>query len=325
MLKSCIIYNPAAGRGQARHFISAARRSLGITADLWTTTQPQQAETLAKQAAHSGYHRVIAAGGDGTVHEVANGLLDSGQSDIVLGVLPIGSMNDYAAALGIDAEAIRRGQKPTTEIITVDVGIARAGNRERFFVNGLGIGFNGMVTIESRKILGLRGLPLYTLALFQAMIRHFAHPNWEMILDNRRIRSPSLALSVNLGIREGGFQVTPRAELSDGWFDYLHATTLTRWELLHFVPALITGTIPKNHPRIHTGQCRTARVLSDSPLCVHADGELLCVPEDRICEVTVTLIPGRLRVEAIPRHARTRQADHAMNQVPASSVAIQRP
>lgn len=242
---------------------------------------------------------MIAAGGDGTVHEVANGLLSSGRTDVVFSVMPIGSMNDYAAALGFDTHMARHGRRPATETFLVDVGVARAGGRERFFVNGLGIGFNGIVTIESRKIRRLRGLPLYTLALFQAMIRHFAHPVWETRLDDRVIQSPSLALSVNLGTREGGFRVTPRANLADGWFDYLYATNLARWELLRFVPALLTGTVPENHPRIHSGRCRIASVVSETPLCVHTDGELLCVPEDQIHEVSMELLPGRLRVEAV--------------------------
>src|SRR5207248_6101369 len=71
----CVIFNPAAGRGRAKQRIESLRRTLRSRAQFWTTHSPEHAEKLAFQAAQSGFGIVAAAGGDGTVHEVANGLL----------------------------------------------------------------------------------------------------------------------------------------------------------------------------------------------------------------------------------------------------------
>ena len=104
-----------------------------------------------------GSRKVVAAGGDGTVHEVANGILASGRRDVVFSVWPIGSANDYAYSLGM-SEWWRRGAgTPPTEMLEVDVGRVTAAGRERYFVCNLGVGFNGMVNGEARKTRWLGG------------------------------------------------------------------------------------------------------------------------------------------------------------------------
>jgi len=157
-----------------------------------------------------------------------------------------------------------------------------------------------MVTIEARKIRRLRGLPLYALAFLKAMVKHFATPRMRIAFDDREYNGPTLALTVNLAQREGGFPITPDASLTDGLFDYMHATRLRRWHLVRYLPAMARGTLPDNHPLIHLGRARRIAVHSEKPLCVHADGELLCVPADGVREVEVEVIPGRLRVEVFP-------------------------
>src|SRR3954470_22802713 len=98
---ACVIYNPAAGRGLARRLIERLRRR-GAAYDFRPTAAPGHGGELAERAVADGHGTVIAAGGDGTVHEVANGLLRSGRREVVFGVWPIGSANDYAYALGVD-------------------------------------------------------------------------------------------------------------------------------------------------------------------------------------------------------------------------------
>lgn len=171
------------------------------------------------------------------------------------------------------------------------------GDRERYFVNTLGAGFNGMVTLESRRIRWLRGMPLYGLAFLKAVAKHFAAPRMRIRFDETERDEPTLALSINLGQREGGFPITPDADLTDGLFDYMHATRLSRWQLIRYLPSMATGQLPRNHPRIHLGRARRIEIQSDSPLCIHADGEFFALPEDRLSEAVVEVIPSRLRVE----------------------------
>ena len=148
-LPTCVIYNPAAGRGRAARMIER-RRTAEI--EVRPTSRAGDAEAIALRAAKEGFARVVAAGGDGTVHEVANGILRSGDPGVVFGIWPIGSANDYAHALGVTGSATQ-----LTEVHSVDVGrIEDAAGRERFFVNGLGVGFNGAVTAEAQRIRWLR-------------------------------------------------------------------------------------------------------------------------------------------------------------------------
>src|SRR5689334_15757480 len=97
----CVIVNPAAGKGRARRLFEGLRRALGPRAEFWLTEARGHAEELALRAGRGGFALVGAAGGDGTVHEVANGLLRAGETAPPLAIYPIGSANDYAFSLGL--------------------------------------------------------------------------------------------------------------------------------------------------------------------------------------------------------------------------------
>lgn len=296
---TCLIYNPAAGRGNARRAVAAAARRYAGAA-LRPTAHAGHAVEVARRAALDGFARVVAVGGDGTVHEVANGLLQSGRPDVVFSTWPGGSMNDYAYTLGLGRWS-REGCREPLAVVAADVGVVRGGGRERYFVNGVGFGFNGMVTVESQKVRSLRGLPLYSVAFLRVMAYHFATPDVTVRLDGTEAAGPTLALSVNLGQREGGFPVTHDARLTDGRFDTLRVGAVRRWELVRYLPALITNHLPADHPELSRRQCAQVTVQSAVPLCVHTDGEILCRPEDGVTGWEVEVSPGRLRVEVCPR------------------------
>ncbi len=291
----CVIYNPAAGRGRGSARLDRLRRTLGAAAEFWPTSGPGQAEELALRAAGTGFSVVAAAGGDGTVHEVANGVLRSESNTVTLAVVPVGSANDYAHSLGLDDRWWLRPD-PTVSVHLVDVGIVRSGVRSRFFVNGLGLGFNGAVTLESRRIKRLQGLALYGLAFLRALWLHFHSPLMTVRLDDAEARTlPTLALSLALGRREGNFVVAPNALLDDGLFDYVHVGPLRRRDLLAFVPGMITGRL-REHPDVRMGNCRRVRLRSEAALTVHVDGEFFCKPNDDVLTLEVDLLPARLRV-----------------------------
>jgi diacylglycerol kinase (ATP) len=291
----CVIYNPTAGRGRARAALEQLRRTLGTRAEFWPTTGPGMAEQLATRAAQSGFPFVAAAGGDGTVHEVVNGLMLAHQPDVTLAVVPLGSANDYAHSLELSGDWWRR-LDPAIGVRRVDVGQARAGSRSQYFCNGLGLGFNGLVTLESRRIKFVRGIPLYGLALLRTLLYRFATPAMTVQFDEQPPRiGPTLAVSLAIGRREGNFVVAPDALLDDGAFDYALAGALGRLSLLGFLPGLVSGRLP-SHPEVWRGRCRGLRVRSETPLIVHVDGEFFCLPEEGVCELEVDLLPGALRV-----------------------------
>src|SRR5207248_3689765 len=127
-------YNPAAGRGKAEKLLKELR---GADVELRPTAAPWHAVELAREAAGEGFAKVVAAGGDGTVHEVANGLLQSGNRDVVFAVWPLGSANDYAYTVGMSAWWERRGERLPTEVIAADVGRITGGGREVYSVCNL--------------------------------------------------------------------------------------------------------------------------------------------------------------------------------------------
>ncbi|HVS34723.1 MAG TPA: diacylglycerol kinase family protein [Gemmataceae bacterium] len=292
----CVICNPAAGRGRARIRMERLRRELAGRAEFRLTTGPGEAEALALHAAADGYPIVAAAGGDGTVHEVANGLLRSGKSEVIFAPIPVGSANDYVHSLGL-ADGWTRRPDGAVGPGWVDVGLVRSGARSRYFVNGFGAGFNGLVTRESRRIRRLRGLPLYGLAVLRVILFQYTTPATTVGLDDGPpLTTPTLGLSLAVGRREGNFVVAPQAVMDDGLFDYVHGGALTRWDLLVFMAQMAAQRLRTDHPLVRMGRCRRATLHSEAPLIVHTDGEFFCLPEDGLHDLEVDMLPRALRV-----------------------------
>jgi diacylglycerol kinase family enzyme len=301
---TCVILNPTAGQGRARRALRRLRQALGGRAEFWCTRAAGEAEELALRAAREGFAQVGAAGGDGTVHEVVNGLLRAGRPETALVVFPVGSANDYAASLGLSPDwwlrdSLDRGVRP------VDVGVARRPDgRARYFINGVGLGFNAAVTLERNRIPWLRGVALYSLGLLCALSYRFARPVMKVTFQcNGDSNAPvvrqvrTLALSVAIGRREGNFMLAPRAELDDGFLDYLQAGTLRRWELVRYLPQMISGDLPYSHPQLWHGRCQQVQVESEAPLAAHLDGELFSRPEDAAHRIDITILKHGLRVK----------------------------
>ncbi len=138
----CVIFNPASGKGQAGRRLAQLGKQWGAHAQFQPTAHAGHGVDLARAAAQAGFGIVVAAGGDGTVHEVANGLLQSGRRNIGFAIIPLGSANDYHASLEMEPPADTSGSR------VVDVGVVRGpGGRQTYFVCCLGLGLNGAVTL----------------------------------------------------------------------------------------------------------------------------------------------------------------------------------
>ena len=292
---TCVIYNPAAGRGRSILAVSRLRRRFSGV-EFRPTAHPGHAVELARRAAGEGFARVVAAGGDGTAHEVANGLLTSGNQDVVFAAWPAGSMNDYAFACGLADWPAGRGP---LAVIAADVLRVRVDGAECYAINGVGVGFNGAVTVESQGLHRLRGHALYASAFLLAAARRFSKPVVRVELDGVASVGPLLALSVSVGQREGGFRLFPAAKLDDALADTLRLGGIRRYELPRYLPGLLAGRLP-THPELTTGRCQLAQLTSDVGLCVHADGEVIRRPGGGPTDLRIELLPGRLRVEVCP-------------------------
>ncbi|HEX6984361.1 MAG TPA: diacylglycerol kinase family protein, partial [Planctomycetaceae bacterium] len=249
----CVIFNPAAGRRRARRRLARFLAAYEKAATFRPTEYAGHAVELARQAAEEGFATVAAAGGDGTAHDVANGILRSGR-DVAFAVVPIGSANDYAYSV------VRQfGTNPLTDATShpVDVGVVRMPDgRERFFIECVGLGLAGLVTIESRRIPYLQGVPLYGLAAWRALAKAPEPPEIELSFDGGPWeRHPMLMLSLLLGRREGNFLLAPDAILDDGLFEFAHARRIGRWEALRLLPRLALAGPPRDHPEVRLGRC----------------------------------------------------------------------
>ncbi|MFM8406530.1 MAG: diacylglycerol/lipid kinase family protein [Pirellulaceae bacterium] len=285
-----MIWNPKSGRGRA------ARR-LAKVPDRWTdgweviaSERPGHARELARELA-SECSMVVAAGGDGTVHEVAGGLLES-EANCRLGILPIGSANDFAWSL---LRQLARSSSHGGVLGKVDVARVVAGDgRSRYFVENLGTGLSGEVTRWSRRIPWLQGTLLYSVAAAMAIV---CHRGYRIACNGKGAEESTLLMSIMLGRREGGFLMCPDARNDDGLFDLVHARGLNRWGALHLLPRVAIWGAPRQHPKIHRSQATQVLLESDRALTVHTDGELMLLPEDQVTRLEVELLKGRLQVE----------------------------
>jgi len=290
----CVIFNPTAGRRRAHQRLEALRAAWSSCADFRPTTAPGDGARLARKACEEGFEAVIAAGGDGTAHEVANGVLESHLRDVLFGVAPLGSANDYAHSL--EQEFGPAATQPARGVM-VDVGQLRSDKgHDCYFVNSIGLGLAGAVTLESRAIGWLQGLPLYGLAALRALWRRFeAPPLTTRYDDGPEEMQRTLLLSLLIGRREGNFVLAPDAKLADGQFDYVQALNMSRWNVLTLLPRLATKGPPQEHSLVRQGRCTRLKVSCPVPLTVHVDGEMYCRPTDHIKQLEMELLPARLR------------------------------
>lgn len=304
----CIV-NPAADRGRARVRWQAVERVLRqkrVSFDVVFTQGISHALETARAAARSGkYAALVAAGGDGTVNEVVNGLcLASGDGgNCALGIFPIGSANDLATIVGIP-----RAPEAMVELLVthrtrlVDVGLVESPDIQgptsplRYFINNCGLGFEAQVSLESRRIRRLRGFFIYLVAVFRTLI-HYRQPFVQVHWDGNERAERMLLITVGNGRRAGGgFWLTPFAEIDDGWLDVGFARALNRLEILRLLPKAMHGRHVED-PAFTLARCRTMEVHTDIPIPIHTDGETVVVGTRH---VQVRVLPKRVRVICDP-------------------------
>jgi YegS/Rv2252/BmrU family lipid kinase len=269
----------------------------GIDFDLVRTKGPWHAARLAEQAVKDGFETVVAAGGDGTVNEIINGLLAASQGGTgpKIGVIPAGSGSDFASGIGLPTDLqeacrhIARGQNKTIDIGRVTV----AGQKPRYFGNVVGVGFDGAVLIETLKMKRLRGLTLYLLAVLKTIFLNFEAPMTTVAYDGQEMVLPAMLVSVTNGPREGGgFVIAPEARPDDGLFDVCIARDVDRLTILRLLPHFLKGTHVDLDP-ITMVQAQQVTISSPEGLIAHVDGEVLCTDAPWIrCEI----LPGVLTV-----------------------------
>ena len=295
-----VILNPAAGHGYGARVEPKLRQGLEaerIDYEMVWTDGPWHAAELAERACADGCEMIIAAGGDGTVNEIINGLMKApqGTGRRRLGIIPAGSGSDFATGIGLPTDLQEAcGQIASGQTMTVDIGrVTVPGQEPRYFGNVVGIGFDGAVLVETLKMKRLRGLALYLPAVLKTIFMNFKAPQMTIEYDGVKIEQPTMLVSIANGFREGGgFLIAPDAKPDDGLFDVVIADEVSQLTMLGLIPHFLRGSHVDLDP-ISIVQAKQVTVSSPDGLIAHVDGEVLCLSAPSIrCE----MLPGALEV-----------------------------
>ncbi len=298
-----LIFNPHADGGRGWKVASSLQAIIERYGGAsWTATEfPTHATELALQAAREGYQIVIAVGGDGTVHEIVNGLMQVElERRPALAVVPIGSGNDFCANAGLPiepGEAMMGAFAGSPK--AVDLGLVRDGSgRTEYWDNTLGIGFDAATVINSHRITWLRGMAMYTVALIRTILKDFHAPVMTMQIDHESLECELLVLVLCNGRREGGgFLVAPDADPQDGILEYVMVKNMSRPMMFRLIPELMRGTHGR-FKQVQLGTFRKLQLTADSPLLIHTDGEIFASAKTDVRDLTVEILPGALQVIA---------------------------
>jgi diacylglycerol kinase (ATP) len=283
-----LVLNPTADRGRAaarRGEISAYLEERGVKVVWHFTEGPGHASKMASELPDGAL--VVAVGGDGTVHEVAAACVGT---ERVMGVLPVGSGNDYVKALGIGTN-LGRALEVVVEgrVKSVDTGEI---NGVRFN-NGLGIGFDAEVAAgvaEAPKLLG--GFGAYLWSVGQLLWGMRCHEVRLKLGGGEKILVKTILVAVALGTTYGAcFRLAPESRLDDGAFDVVWSEEVSRAEVLRLIPTVLRGT-HLSHPKIHFARTAEVEVSLEEPTPAHVDGEML--PPTR--KFRARVLPRSLRV-----------------------------
>ena len=300
MQNTKFIVNPVAGALTTKKkwpLISSLLKRLGIHFDYQFTEGIGHAIELAKEAAIEGYHRIVAVGGDGTINEVANGIINSNNTaDTALGVISTGTGGDFIRSVGIPHDYVQACSCLNGErSLAVDVGVVeyhKLGKpMQRYFINSAGTGFDAAVialTEKSSKRFG--GTIPYLLGVLRTILTYRNKQVTYKVGDTTETKRIVSIMVANGRYAGGGMKFAPTAKLDDGLLDMLVISDMGKLELIKAFPSVYKGT-HIFHPKVKLQQTDRVSVESNEKLPVYADGELLGEGP-----VVFRLIPARLQV-----------------------------
>lgn len=280
--RTLFIVNPAAGAGRGNGRWEALARRLeraGLDAQRVLTTEPGHAARVAFEAA-AGYDMVVAVGGDGTAHEVASGLLASRHQRAAFGVIPLGTGNDVANALGVTNEttgttALRRGETRALDVIELHCHVqGRPVVRHALLFAGVGIITESLrhTTHTVKRLFGQR--LAYPVGVLRALWRYRVRP-MRVVCDGRLFERPFLVAAINNSERiGGGMKLAPGARMDDGELNVNVVEALGRWEIIRQLHRACRGT-HTTHPGVDYFPARVMSVEAEPPIEVAADGEVV--------------------------------------------------
>jgi diacylglycerol kinase (ATP) len=293
MRSSIVIVNEKANWGSGRHKARQALAFLdqqGLSCSLRVTEYPGHASALAAAAAAQGIDTVVVIGGDGTVNEVANGLLTAGQDHLPsIGIIPSGSSNDISKSLGIP-QRLEEACRVIGEGRIKEVDVGRAGSH--YFCSASCLGYFAEVAARSLEMKRWRGSLRYVVPAL-GVIRRMAG-GWEMDVraDDRVFHGVYAVLLVGNAARFGGLTMLPGARPDDGRLDCLLVEMVGKWEALRLIPLVYRKALER-HKKVARFQATSLSVTLNHPSQVCDDGQM---GPSSIRSIDYRVLPRRLRV-----------------------------
>ncbi len=292
-----VIANPAAKHGETAKLIPVVRQLLhNLPHEMVITEHMGHAAELAAQATDR--ELVVAVGGDGTVHEVLNGLMEHPiESRPILGVLPTGSGNDTRRTLGVPDDLAQAALSLATGVPRpFDVGMCNG----VYFNNSFAAGLDAKVTakaVEYKTTTKRSGLWLYLTALLHVLFHELDSFQLDVAFDgNPPERHDTLIVATTIGpTYGGGFRITPDAIPDDGLFDVCMMDPFSLPEALFRLPFLIVGKHTKMKP-VHMSRHHSIVINCDTPVPAQIDGEVLLESH-----YDISILPGAIRC-LVPRN-----------------------
>lgn len=270
-----IILNPVAGKGKgalAAERIERQLTELGIAYELVRTTESGHAVRLARTAVREGWPAIVAVGGDGTMGEVLNGIMEvSGGQCCYFGFIPAGTGNDFARSLGIPLDLDQAVQALlTAQVRCIDIGREKEG----FFAIITGLGFPADVMARANAYRGpLHGPAVITWSVLKTIRELQAEPI-ELILDGQLQEMSAKAVFVlNMPFTGGGLQIVPGALPDDGLLDVCVMQNMSKTDLLLTLPKAYKGR-HVGHRDIVFFRCRKVEIRTARPLRKLFDGNV---------------------------------------------------
>jgi diacylglycerol kinase (ATP) len=276
-LKLLVIFNPGAAYGRSPRKLADIKskfRNLGISAHVKQTKHPGHGSELVAKSKLSGFDGVIAAGGDGTVFEVLNGLYEHPKAArIPMGLLPIGTGNAFARDLGLApgawSEAIDLLVRK--KIRQVDVGQVRFAGNSYYFLNIIGMGFSVDAGLSAQKIKFL-GNSAYTLATLWRVLKLKSYP-LVMEIDGVTIRADNVFVTIsNTRYTGTHFMIAPTASIDDGQLVVTLLRGLPRRRLLRLFPTIYSGQHVE-YEEVSTHKAAEIKIHSPQAMLLGPDGE----------------------------------------------------
>ncbi|MBK8946493.1 MAG: diacylglycerol kinase family lipid kinase [Ignavibacteriae bacterium] len=302
-MKYLFIVNPVSGKGRGKKSIPIIEQFLqneGINYKLIITQYPKFATEFSLENLQN-FEVVVSVGGDGTLNEVVNGIKNELIAKVKLGVLPIGSGNDFSKNIKLSKDlisnlkvicGIETNKTRKIDLYEVKYDTVNQNNQYHKFINGAGIGFDAYVGALTQNNKVLSGILAYLISVVKALF-NYKMINVNVEINNLKIVENKLMITFGNGISHGGgFYLTPNAKIDDGLLDVSFFEQISRKRLLVALPKALVNKV-NEIPEARLMQTKKVNLILQKPYYFHCDGEII---SDNLKSAEISILEEKLQI-----------------------------